>query len=122
MNPIKADELSAAWSRGQFKPIYLFSGSEDFLIEDALHRLNTLRLPGGLTDINRDRLDADQISANEILQACQTVPFGGDWRVVEVINVHTLSSDEQKTLAAGLKNLPPTTQTVLIWGKEWRRD
>src|SRR5260221_12692740 len=121
MTPIKADDLLAAWSRGQFKSVYLFTGSEDFLIEECLHRLVDRKLQPGDTT-NHERLDAEDLSAGEILQTCQTMPFGGDCRLVEVRNVGRLSSDEQKVMAAGIAELPPTTQLTLIWGKDWRRD
>ena len=123
MNPIKADELFAAWSRGQFKPVYLFTGQEDFLIEEAVQKFNAHWLVAAAADdINRDRLDAEKSSAREILQACQTVPFGGPLRLVEVRNTHRLSSDDQKRLAEAVAGGLATTRLVLIWGKEWRRD
>jgi DNA polymerase-3 subunit delta len=122
MNPIKADELFTAWSRGHFRPVYLFTGQEDFLIEEAVQKLTAREFPSGDADINRDRLDAEKASGGEILQACQTVPFAGLCRLVEVRNVSRLSNEDQKILAAGLARLPATTRLVLIWGKEWRKD
>ena len=120
--PIKADDLFAAWTRGQFKPVYLFTGQEDFLIEEALKKLKAHWFPAAGDDINRDRLDAEKESVGEILQACQTVPFGGPTRLVEVRNTHRFSSEDQKRLAQGIATLPATTQLVFIWGKEWRKD
>ncbi|OGR89069.1 MAG: DNA polymerase III subunit delta [Elusimicrobia bacterium RIFCSPLOWO2_01_FULL_59_12] len=119
---MKADDLFAAWARGQYSAVYLFTGAEDFLIEEASKKLREARLPAEAADTNLDRLDAENVSANDILQACQTVPFLGAFRLVEVQNVSRLSGDAQKTLAEGLSRLPETTQLVLIWGKEWRRD
>jgi DNA polymerase III subunit delta len=118
---VKSDELFGAWAKGLYKPVYLFTGTEDFLIEEAVVKLRAHRLPPG-EDINQDRLDAEDASVEEILQTCMTVPFLGSWRYVEVRNVSRLSSDKQKQLAAGTAKLPPTTQLVMIWGKEWRRD
>jgi DNA polymerase-3 subunit delta len=121
-SPIKSDELFAAWAKGQFKSVYLFTGAEDFLIEEALLRLTAQRLPEGRQDTNLDRLDAEKASVDDILQAAQTMPFAGPFRFVEVANTAKLSADEQKQIAAALPKLPPTTQLVFIWGKEWRRD
>ncbi len=120
--PVKSDELFAAWAKGQFKPVYLFTGQEDFLIVEAVQRANAHRLSAESLDINRDRLDADDVSAGEIIQASQTVPFAAPYRVVEVRNTHRLTSDEQKILAEALPQFLATTQLILIWGKEWRRD
>src|SRR5688572_24897997 len=118
---IKVEELFAAWAKGQYQPVYLFSGTEDFLIEEATARLLAHRLPED-PSTNRDRLDAEDASVGEILQAAQTMPFLGSHRVVEVRNTSRLTSDEQKQLAVGIAQLPSTTQLILIWGKEWRRD
>lgn len=122
-SPVKSEELLTAWSRGQFKTVYLFTGAEDFLIEEACKQLLDVRLPQpAMRDANFDRLDAEDQSPGEVLQACQTVPFLGPFRFVEVRNVGRYSSEEQKNLAAGLARLPNTTQLVMTWGKEWRRD
>ncbi len=74
--PIKADDLFTAWSRGQFQKIYLFTGQEDFLIEEAMKRLTARVLTDDPSGMNRDRLDAEDHSAGEILQTAQTMPFG----------------------------------------------
>ncbi len=120
--PVKSDDLLTAWSRGQYKAVYLFTGAEDFLIEEATRQLLAVRLPDGMADTNLDRMDAEDHSVGEILQAAQTVPFLGPFRFVAVRNVGRLSSEDQKILATGIAGLPETTQLVLIWGKEWRRD
>src|SRR4029077_4848329 len=120
--PLKADELFTAWSRHQYKFLYLFTGPEDLLIEEAVHQLASHRMGDPAAGINLDRLDGDSVTAEDILQACLTMPFGGACRMVEVRNPHRLSAEHQKRLAEGLANLPSTSQLVMIWGKEWRRD
>ena len=44
--PLKAEDLLTAWSRGQFQRVYLFSGQEDFLIEEAVQK-QIARVPAG---------------------------------------------------------------------------
>ena len=36
--PIKYDELLAQWTHQQWKPHYLFTGGEDFLIDQAVEK------------------------------------------------------------------------------------
>jgi DNA polymerase-3 subunit delta len=120
--PIKAEELSTAWSRKLFKSVYLFAGVEDFMIEEAVQTLSAQRLGQDALGASHDRLDAEDVNTEEILQTCQTMPFGGACRFVEVRNVHRLTAEQQRRLAEGLGNLPDSTQLVLIWGKEWRRE
>jgi DNA polymerase-3 subunit delta len=119
---MRSDELFAVWAKGQFKPVYIFTGQEDFLIEEAVHRILSHRLPDAAGSINHDRLDAEDLSVGEIVQTAQTMPFGADVRVVEVRNTGRLSAEDQKNLAEALPRLPETTQLILIWGKEWRKD
>src|SRR2546429_4583493 len=99
LHPLKADELLTAWSRRLFKPLYLFTGPEDLLIEEAVSTLRNQRLVDDAVGINRDRLDAENVTAEEILQVCRTMPFGGSCRFVEVRNTHRPSADNQKRLA-----------------------
>lgn len=120
--PIKADELSSAWSRNIWKPVYVFTGQEDFLIEESVSRLCAAKLAADNANLNHDRFDGEKSSAEDILQACQTVPFLSPTRVVEVRNTHRLSAEQQKLLAASVPNLSSSTFLILIWGKEWRRD
>jgi DNA polymerase III subunit delta len=120
--PVKADDLFTAWAKGLFKPVYLFAGAEDFLIEEATRRLISHRLPGSTAETNLDHLDGETHGADEILQVCQTMPFAADFRFVEVRNVGRLSAEDQKLLAAGIAGLPQTTQLLMTWGKDWRRD
>ncbi len=120
--PAKADDLFASWSKNQWKSLYLFSGVEDFLIQEALERYRAHWLSAPDASLNHDRMDGEDHTASEILSACQTVPFLSDHRVVEVRNVSKLPAKAQDELAVALPSLPETTHLVLIWGKEWRRD
>lgn len=120
--PIKSDELWAQWSRKLWKPHYLFTGQEDFLIDQAVegalrHWLGEIPDP-----LSLDRLDAETHSFEDIAQAAQTVPFFGGPRVLRVQNIGQLSAPDQKRMADMLESLSPETHCIFIWGKEWRRD
>ncbi len=120
--PIKPDELWAQWSRKEWRPHYLFSGQEDFLIDQAVELASRHWLGENPDALSADRLDAETCTLQDILQAAQTVPFFGGARVLVVQNASQLSPKEQEELGQSLENLSPETHTVLIWGKEWRRD
>jgi DNA polymerase-3 subunit delta len=120
--PIRIEQLYAAWAEGRWKPVYLFAGSEDFLIEEATLKLCTYRLGQEDNHLNRDCLDGETHSVGDILAAGQTVPFLGRHRLVEVQNVSRFGPDEQEQLVQAMALLPTTTTLLLIWGKEWRRD
>ena len=120
--PSKADDLFANWSKNQWKSVYLFSGMEDFLIQDATERYAAHWLSGPDAGLNHDRLDGEDHSLTDILNACQTVPFLNDHRVVEVRNTCKINAKDQERLSEALTNLPSSTHLIFIWGKEWRRD
>ncbi len=120
--PIKADELFSLWSRKQWKPHYLFTGQEDFLIEEATQQALTHWLGENPDALSLDRLDAETHSLDDILQAAQTVPFFGGQRVLRVQNTYQLTAKEQERLVEVLGTLSPETHCLFIWGKEWRRD
>jgi len=120
--PLKADELWAQWSRKQWKPHYLFTGQEDFLIDQAVE-LSLHHWLGEKPDLlNLERLDAETQSLEEITQAAQTMPFFGGHRVLRVQNASQLSVKEQEQLVEVLNTLSAETHCLFIWGKEWRRD
>lgn len=120
--PLKADDLWSAWSRNQWKPHYLFTGQEDFLIEQAMQKAIHHWLGDTPDSLSIDRLDADVHSLEEILQAAQTVPFFGGDRVLVARNISTLTAKQQAPFAEALRSLSPQTHLLLVWDKEWRRD
>jgi DNA polymerase III subunit delta len=120
--PIKSDELFSSWNRNQWKPVYLFAGVEDFLIEQAVRQAADHWLKEDPTGLNRDRFDADTHDASDILQAIQTVPFLSSIRLIQVENVSQFSAADQRLLADHLSRLAPETRVLLIWGREWRRE
>jgi DNA polymerase-3 subunit delta len=120
--PIKSDELFQAWSRGQWKSVYLFAGQEDFLIDQALEEADRHWLGEDASGLNKDRFDAEKCSVSEILEACRTVPFMGKHKVIRVDNTAKWTPQDQEFLTEALLTLPAENALLLIWGKEWRRD
>jgi DNA polymerase III subunit delta len=119
--PIKADDLWGQWGRNQWKPHYLFTGQEDFLIEQAVSKA-IQHWSGEKPDpLSIDKLDADSHSVDEIIQALQTVSFFSGPRTAIIQNASQITAKEQEALVPTLKSLTDT-HVLFIWGKEWRRD
>jgi DNA polymerase-3 subunit delta len=121
-SPIKADDLWAQWSRKLWKPHYLFTGQEDFLIDQAFDEAQRHWLGEKPEVLSLDRLDGETHSLEDILQAAQTTPFFGGQHLLRIRNTAQLSAPEQEQLAKVLPTLGPQTHCVFIWGKPWRRD
>ena len=120
--PIKSDELWAQWSRREWKPHYLFTGQEDFLIDQAFERALHHWLGDMPEPLSLDRLDAETQTLDQILQAAQTVPFFGGQRIVRVQNASQLPATEQERIVELFETLSPETHCIFIWGGPWRRD
>ncbi len=120
-SPIKADDLFAAWGRQQWKSIYLFAGSEEFLIDQALRQATAQWVPDDLDGLRKERLDFSQDSVEAFSEACRTPPFLGGHKVIRVDHATALSAADQEIAADILAKLSPDVRVLMLWGKEWRQ-
>src|SRR6185437_4149627 len=72
--------------------------------------------------LNLDRFDGESAGAQEILDACRTVPLLGGGRLVRVDQAAKLSAADQERLAEALPSVPPESGLIFLWGKEWRSE
>lgn len=99
---IKAQTLSAC---------YLFQGEEEYIKQSALAALRSAVLPAGLETLNEAVLENP--SADDIIAACETVPFMADRRLVVAKSCGFLSGKgkdseaELSRLQKYLGELPP---------------
>jgi len=111
-------ELQGAISKGDFAPVYLFSGPETFVKQEMLSRLGEKLLNPAFEQLNRTVLDGS--SAQEVIAAAATLPFMDEKRLVVVKDFPLLLSgrakneDEQfELLSQYVQN--PCESTVLIF-------
>lgn len=64
--------------------IYLLHGENDFLIHEETRRIAAGLGPEDMVGLNTTQLDGAHVSPPELLQACATVPFLADARLVVV--------------------------------------
>nr|WP_309685471.1 DNA polymerase III subunit delta [Armatimonas sp.] len=67
-------------------------------------------------DFDAETLDSTHASADQVLGAVGTVPFGNGKKVVLLRDTQQLDAEEQKRLAAGLDRIPPQGLLVLHTG------
>jgi len=67
-------------------------------------------------DFDAEQLDGAHASAEQVLGAVGTVPFGSGKKVVLLRDTQQLDTEEQKRLAAGLDRIPATGLLVLHTG------
>lgn len=108
-------EFFKALKNNELKPVYFFTGTEQYVMSSALKQLEDMVVPQDMRDVNLSRFDADA-SGNTIAEACETFPFFTDKRMVVVENcaftVFPGRSDNEDMLIEYLKN--PLDSTVLV--------
>jgi len=98
----------------ELKQVYLIYGAEDLLLEQALSRLK--RMVGEVADLdfNMDAFDGESVNADDVVAACNTLPFVSERRLVIVKNVDKMARDGQEVLAQYAADPAPTTVLVLV--------
>ena len=116
---IDFDVLEGEVKKGKIDNSYIFCGLDEELIKEGINLIVNTTIDKSLLDLNYIRLDGLTTTFDEIMNACETMPFMGDKKVVVVYRAGFL---KDKSDAAGtklyndilkyLKDLP--TYTVLI--------
>lgn len=71
-------------SNKKFKKLYLFCGEEEFVKEEALNRMIDTMLRPDFRDLNYVVMDGNDISIDDIINACETLPFMDEKRLLVV--------------------------------------
>lgn len=102
------DEAIKRAERGELLPVWLLSGEERLLRDQALAAITKAALAGGLAEFNLDKFTAGDAPVEKILSATRTVPMMAKRRVVLVRGLERwdASAGESATEDDG-KALPP---------------
>lgn len=97
-----------------YKPAYLIYGEQDLLLAQALDQLK--RNVGQVADLdfNMETFDGESADADQIVSACNTLPFASERRLVVVRNADKLAKDGTDALVAYLADPAPTTILALV--------
>ena len=105
------DEAVKRAERGDLLPVWLLTGEERLLRDQAQSAIIKAALAGGLAELNLDRFTAGEASVDKVLAATRTVPMMAKRRVVIVRglerwdNAHATADGEEGD--ADIKALPP---------------
>ena len=98
----------------EYKPVYLIFGEQELLLEQALDALKReVSLLADL-DFNSETFDAESASADDIVAACNTLPFASERRLVIVKNVDQMNKDGLERLVGYVGNPAETTILALV--------
>src|SRR3989338_1835011 len=96
------------------KHIVLMFGNDLFALKDTLDRWKKAFIDKYDGDINLDELEGS-VAPNQIVEACQAMPFLGEKRLVIVRNfLAEQTADEQKKFTELLTEIPEDNCTLLL--------
>ncbi|WP_198153303.1 DNA polymerase III subunit delta [Thermotalea metallivorans] len=105
----------------QLSHIYLFHGVEYYLMEHMLQGIKSKLVDEGFQALNYQMMDGKETTIDQIINACETLPFMGESRLVVIKDLEcfsgkrkNISEEEEKKLAAYLSDIPPTTYLVFM--------
>lgn len=96
------------------KSVYLIYGTEELLLDRAVRRLRDRLAAVADLDFNLDAFEGGAVSADEVVNSANTMPFMSDRRLVIVRDVDKMDSAALETLAGYAKDPAPFTCLVLV--------
>lgn len=100
------NDFFQAVNAGTLAPVYLFTGPEEWVKREALETLREKLLPPGLEQLNDASLEG--VSAQQIIDAAETLPMMCDRRIVTV-------RDWAPLLPGKAKNEEVDAERILKW-------
>lgn len=104
------DEAIKRAERGDLLPVWLLSGEERLLRDQALAAITKAALADGLAELNLDKFTAGETPVDKILAATRTVPMMAKRRVIVVRGLERWDSSASEGGAGAsedVKALPP---------------
>lgn len=95
-------------------PAYLITGDDELKRETVLKRLHARVSALGDISFNFDSFEGEAASGDEIVAACNTIPFASDVRLVQVNNVEKLKKADSEPLVTYLAEPASTTVLALV--------
>lgn len=113
----KSGAAGALWKPSLYT-VYLFTGEEDRLKEEATAALIKRVVSPDFQDFDLERLDGESASASDILSAANQVPFGSERRLVLVKGMEAWrergKQEEAEKLASGIGRLGDSVCLALV--------
>lgn len=91
------EELVREAQSGELRPVYLFMGTERYLLDRAVRELRTAALAGGLADFNEDSFVAGEVLAEKVVAAARMVPMMAKRRFVLLRGLERWDGDDERT-------------------------
>ncbi len=70
--------------KNELHGLVIIYGEEEFLIDYFIDVVKTETLTSGFEDFNYEKIEFKEPKISTIIESCETIPFGGGYRIVEV--------------------------------------
>ncbi len=111
---MRYQELIKEIETGRVSPVYLFSGEEEYLKEDALRRIKETLIKPEFSQFNYDLLSGKEISGRDLLNKLLTLPVGEGKRLIVIRDAQKLNPSVKERVIEYLKN-PSQTSCLILW-------
>ncbi|OOM81614.1 DNA polymerase III subunit delta [Clostridium sp. BL-8] len=108
--------------KGNIKNGYVFCGLDEELIKDGISLITKREIPEELEELNLIKIDGMNTSLDDIVNACETMPFMGEKKVVLVYRASFLQEKNDSTgtkiyneLKKYILDLPPYTILIMYY-------
>ncbi|WP_160686145.1 DNA polymerase III subunit delta [Clostridium sp. C2-6-12] len=115
--------------KGKIHNGYVFCGLDEELIKDGVNLIVKREISEDLKDLNLIRIDGINTTFEDIMNACETMPFMGDKKVVIVYRANFLQEKSDSTgtkiyneMKEYISNLPPYTILIMYYLLSDKRD
>lgn len=82
------------------KSVYLFHGHERYLIDQYMNKMIEKYVPPTYKDFNLVTYDGEKVTVDELIDACETVPFFSDSKIIVVKNATYFRNKKANLTAA----------------------
>ena len=115
--------------KGNIKNGYVFCGLDEELIKDGINMIIKREVSDDFKDLNLIRIDGMNTTFDDIVNACETMPFMGDRKVVLVYRANFLQDKSDSTgtkiyneLKKYISDMPPYTILIMYYLSKDKRD
>jgi DNA polymerase-3 subunit delta len=110
----KYPELIRSLKAGKLLPLYLFSGEEEFLIQEAVDLIIGKAVDPEARDFNFNTVYCRETPVADLVNLCQTLPFMSGRRLVIAKEIDAFKAADLEELVRYLKDPSPSTCLVML--------
>jgi DNA polymerase-3 subunit delta len=116
---LKVADFNKIISSQKIAPVYLFTGEETYLVDNCLKSVEKIV---NADSLNREIFYASESSAQDILNALQTLPFLGKKRLIIVKGANKMKASDAEQLSDYLLNITETSILVLLYNDNYKKE